>query len=165
VVIDKGTENRDAVSRLFGEFSGFPNTAVAGLAGMLPANDGEPVIIGPYTPREVTDHVIEPVRLLGWRGGRHNPILHAKMLVLGRVDLIEYGPDFGMTDERLEFRPTAVWWGSANWTEGSRNHLEVGFLSHDAELIDSNGLRGRCDRVLGTVRLGLRRTRAEHAQL
>jgi hypothetical protein len=57
--------------------------------------------------------------------------------VLGKIDLKEYGhPDYG-SDERLEFRPIAVWWGSANWTEGSRNHLEVGCVSRDAQLLDS----------------------------
>ena len=30
-----------------------------------------------------------------------------------------------------------LWWGSANWTEGSSNHLEAGLDSHDAELIDA----------------------------
>jgi hypothetical protein len=25
--------------------------------------------------------------------------------------LIDYGPDYGMTDERLEFRPMSVWLG------------------------------------------------------
>ena len=30
-----------------------------------------------------------------------------------------------------------LWWGSANWTEGSSKHLEAGFVSHDAELIDA----------------------------
>ncbi|KZS67816.1 hypothetical protein A4G28_26990 [Mycobacterium ostraviense] len=59
------------------------------------------------------------------------------MLVLGRIDLEDFGhPDYG-SDEHLRFRPTAVWWGSANWTEKSSNHLEVGFVSHDAELIDA----------------------------
>jgi hypothetical protein len=83
------------------------------------------------------EHVIEPVRVLGWRSNDNSaPIVHAKMLVLGRIELRDYGhPDYGQ-DERLEFQPTAVWWGSANWTEGSRNHLEVGFVSHDSELLN-----------------------------
>jgi hypothetical protein len=143
VVIDKGIENQAAVSRLMSDDDdgfprGFPNSAVAGLAGIVPSNDGEPVVVGPYTPREVTEHVIDPVRVLGWRKrDKRNPIVHAKMLVIGRIELVDYGhPDYG-TDERLKFRPMALWWGSANWTGGSANHLEVGFLSHDAELIDA----------------------------
>lgn len=142
VVIDKGAVSRDAVSRLIGNDDdgfprGFPNSAMSALAGLIPANNGEPVVIGPYTPREVVEHIIEPVRVLGWRSGRKNPIIHAKMLVLGTVVLQDYGhPDYG-SDERLEFRPTVVWWGSANWTESSSDHLEVGFVSHDAELIDA----------------------------
>src|SRR5262245_15792526 len=65
----------------------------------------------------------------------NRPLLHAKMLVLGRIDLIEYGP-YGYGDERLEFRPMSVWWSSANWTERSRNHLEVGFTSSDPALAE-----------------------------
>ena len=150
IVIDKGTENRGAVSRLMSEkyeddvdgyegyMNGFPNAAVPGLAGIIPARDGEPVVVGPYTPREVVEHVIDPVRILGWQGGKkNNPILHAKMLVLGRLDWKDYGhPDYG-TDERVEFTPMVAWWGSANWTEGSRNHLEVGTISRDAQLLST----------------------------
>ncbi|VBA38775.1 hypothetical protein LAUMK191_05669 [Mycobacterium attenuatum] len=142
VVIDKGTENRDAVSRLMGEHQdgfqrGFPNSAVSGLSDMMPAPNGERFIVCPYTPREAMEYLIEPVRIVGWRGGRNNPILHAKMLVLGRIDLEAYGhPDYG-SDERLEFQPMAVWWGSANWTEGSRNHLEVGSVTNDAKFLSA----------------------------
>ena len=87
VVIDKGAKNQDAASRLMNDDddrceSGFPNSAVAGLAGMVPSNDGEPVVIGPYTPREVTEHIIEPVRVLGWgRRRKKKPDRDAKMLV------------------------------------------------------------------------------------
>jgi hypothetical protein len=142
VVIDKGIESRHAVRRLLGNEDdgfprGFPNAAISALAGLIPANDGELVVVGPYTPREVVEHIIEPVRVLGWRRGRNNPIIHAKMLVLGKVVWEDYGhPDYG-SDEQVKFRPTAVWWGSANWTETSPNHLEVGFVSHDAKLIDA----------------------------
>lgn len=53
--------------------------------------------------------------------------------MIGRIELRDFGhPDYG-SDERLEFQPTAVWWGSANWTEGSRNHLEVGSVTYDTE--------------------------------
>jgi hypothetical protein len=104
---------------------------------MIPAINGERLVVGPYTPRQQIEHVIEPVRIAGWRGGRNNPILHAKILVMGRIELRDYGhPDYG-SDERLEFQPTAVWWGSANWTEGSRNHLEVGSVTYDAEFMSA----------------------------
>ncbi|MGH3556307.1 MAG: hypothetical protein ACRDTK_02100 [Mycobacterium sp.] len=142
VVIDKGTENRNAVSRLAGDGQdgfqrGFPNSAMSRLSDMLPATNGERFVVGPYTPREQVEHLIEPVRVVGWRGGRNNPILHAKMLVMGRIDLKDYGhPDYG-SDERLEFQATVAWWGSANWTEGSRNHLEVGAVTNDAKFLSA----------------------------
>jgi hypothetical protein len=143
VVIDKGIENQAAVSGLMSDDDdgferGFPNSAVSGLADMMPAANGERFVVGPYTPREATEHLIDPVRVLGWRKrDKRNPIVHAKMLVMGRIDLKDFGhPDYG-TDERLVFQPMALWWGSANWTESSSKHLEVGFLSHDAELLDA----------------------------
>ncbi len=59
------------------------------------------------------------------------------MLVMGRIDPVDCGhPDYG-SDEQLKFRPMALWWGSANWTEGSLNHLEFGFVSYDAGLLDA----------------------------
>jgi hypothetical protein len=54
---------------------------------MIPAINGERLVVGPYTPRQQIEHVIEPVRIAGWRGGRNNPILHAKILVMGRIEL------------------------------------------------------------------------------
>ncbi|WP_238407195.1 MULTISPECIES: hypothetical protein [unclassified Mycolicibacterium] len=137
VVIDKGAENRDAVTRLLGVEPddierGFPNSAVRRLADRLPASDGDRLVVGPYTPREEIEHLIEPIRVVGWRAGGYKPILHAKMLVMGRILLKDYGhPDYGI-DEQLEFEPMSVWWGSANWTDGSLNHLEVGSVTTDA---------------------------------
>jgi len=49
---------------------GFPNSAISGLADMIPAINGERLVVGPYTPRHQIEHVIEPVRIAGWRGGR-----------------------------------------------------------------------------------------------
>lgn len=145
VVIDKGAKNRDAANRLMGEeydeggfLNGFPNAAISGLAGIIPANNGERVVVGPCTPREVVEHVIDPVRILGWRDGKkNNPIVHAKMLVLGEISWTTYDTPYGLDEGSARFTPQKVWWGSANWTEGSRSHLEVGFLSHDAELLDA----------------------------
>ena len=33
------------------------------------------------------------------------------------------------------FVPQSIWSGSANWTEASRSHLEVGFLCDDPSLV------------------------------
>jgi hypothetical protein len=55
------------------------------------------------------------------------------MLVLGEL---AWGEDeFGHED--LNFSPRSLWWGSANWTEASRKHLEMGFWSDDQSLVHS----------------------------
>ena len=36
---------------------------------MIPAINGERLVVGPHTPRQQIEHVIEPVRIAGWRGG------------------------------------------------------------------------------------------------
>ncbi|QUR69839.1 hypothetical protein F6B93_14625 [Mycobacterium spongiae] len=59
------------------------------------------------------------------------------MLVIGRVEFMNYETEYGIVDDGPRFRPMAVRWGSANWTEGSRNHLEVGCVSRDAQLLDA----------------------------
>ena len=52
--------------------------------------------------------------------------------------LQDYGhPDYGSDERGWSSGRQVVWWGSANWTESSSDHLEVGFVSHDAELIDA----------------------------
>jgi hypothetical protein len=103
---------------------------------MMPAAaDGKaPLIIGPYTPREATWHEIDAVRKAGWREGRYKPIAHAKLLVLGEIGWLEYDTPYG-TQERFEFVPQTLWMGSANWTQASSSHLEVGFACNDAKLV------------------------------
>lgn len=145
VVIDKAQGSRKAIARLMDEayeegeyMNGFPNAAISGLAGLIPANDGERVVVGPYTPREVVEHVIDPVRTLGWRDRKSdNPIVHAKMLVLGEIDWPTYETPYGTDEGSPRYTPQTVWLGSANWTEGSANHLEFGIVSRDAELLEA----------------------------
>jgi len=67
VVVDKALRSRKAIDRLMtdvddeGEFlRGFPNAAIGRLADIVPSRNGERVIVGPYTPREVVEHVIDP---------------------------------------------------------------------------------------------------------
>ena len=78
------------------------------------------------------------MRTVGWLDeAKNTPILHAKMLVMGRIEWKDYGhPDYG-EDIRAEFRPLTVWLGSANWTGGSTNHLEFGIVSRDAKLLST----------------------------
>lgn len=81
------------------------------------------------------EHELGPVRVLGWRGkDAGKPLLHAKLLVLGELAHNIYGPDDGYGIEVCQFEPQAVWWGSANWTESARSHLEVGFACDDPAL-------------------------------
>ena len=72
VVVDKALKSQRAIARLMAEvddegvsMNGFPNAAIGRLSDLLPSQNGEPVIVGPYTPREVVEHVIDPVRRVG----------------------------------------------------------------------------------------------------
>ena len=132
VVLDKGAALLPA--RLVNSELGFPNAALPRLHDMTPAANGEALLVGPYTSSEATEHDIEPVRVVGWRGAGRKPLLHAKLLVLGEIDVVGYGPDDGPGLEGLRFLPQTVWWGSANWTDRSRSHLEVGFMCNDPSL-------------------------------
>ena len=131
VVVDKGHQHLAAA--LGTASNGFPNVLprLRNLAPLGP--DGKVPIIGPYTP-EIT-YTIGPVRAVGVSDGeRSKPLLHAKLLVLGRLVWVEIGPDEGPTMEELVLEPWSVWWGSANWIAGSRSHLELGVWSDDAKL-------------------------------
>lgn len=143
VVIDKAQRSRNAIARLMDEeydqgehLNGFPNAATSGLASLIPTQNGERVVVGPYTPRDVVEHIIDPVRTVGWRDRKSdNPIVHAKMLVLGEIEWPTYETPYGTDEGSPRFTPQAVWLGSANWTEGSANHLEFGIVSRDAKLL------------------------------
>ena len=112
---------------------GFPNTALSQLRGIAPIVDGEAVIVGPDTPRELIEHDIGPVRVLGYLGDdRRKPISHAKVLVLG--ELTHWHDPWGDCSEP-RFDAHTVWWGSANWTGLSPSHLEVGFVCDDPSLV------------------------------
>ena len=135
IVIDKGTLRPPAI-RLLDSHLGFPNVALPQLENVTPAVNGEPMIVGPGTPREAMEHELEPVRVLGVRDrDSRKPLLHAKLLVLGEIRWITYSPASAPEFEELRFVPQSVWWGSGNWTEGSRSHLEVGFMSDDPSLV------------------------------
>jgi hypothetical protein len=67
--------------------------------------------------------------VLGWRTDGNKPLLHAKFLVLGHFREIHYDvPDYGDHSE-WRFLTEKVWVGSANWTEMSQSHLEIGVLT------------------------------------
>ncbi|MGF1617585.1 MAG: hypothetical protein ACFCU2_07225 [Acidimicrobiia bacterium] len=99
----------------------------------MPAVDGRATVLGPYS--QMPEHELGPIRVLGWQGKeRKKPLLHAKLLVLGELAFVTYSPDDAPEFEKWEFTPQSVWLGSANWTRGSRSHLEVGFWSDDENL-------------------------------
>ncbi len=116
-----------------------PITAIKQLDMKAPAVDGEAPLIGPSALLGLTEHDLGPVRLLGWSGANQKPLLHAKLLVLGEIAPVffDMGEDASFT--KLRFLPEAVWCGSANWTEASRSHLEVGFFCDDPSLVREAG--------------------------
>jgi hypothetical protein len=131
VVLNKGARFPPP-PRLVNSANGLPNTAIPNLELMTPAVDGNAPVLGPYGP--MPEHDIGPVRLLGHDREDRKPLLHAKLLVLGEIAEIAYGPGEGPFVWESHFVPQAVWWGSANWTALSRSHLEVGFFCNDPAL-------------------------------
>jgi hypothetical protein len=129
IAIDKGAK---PPLRLVQDGNPFPNV-LPELRWTLPGDGGRPTMLGPYSP--LPQHDLGPVRLVGWNGNRpRKPLLHAKLLVLGVLDMEQCGPDDGMYVEELRFTPESVWCGSANWTDAARSHLEVGFWIDDRTL-------------------------------
>jgi hypothetical protein len=143
VVVDKASpdERPVALPELINPDKAFPNEAIWQLRDLMPAAaDGSPPLtIGPSTPQDATAYEIDPVRVTGWRKyrGEQKPIPHAKLLVLGEVGAESFGPDFWPDyDVECRFTPQRVWFGSANWTEAARYHLETGFVCDDAQLVE-----------------------------
>ncbi|SRX95090.1 hypothetical protein MSP7336_03354 [Mycobacterium shimoidei] len=142
VVVDKAQPNEMPMVRpeLINADKALPNEAIYELRELMPAVDGAaPLTIGPYTPKDATAYEIDSVRVLGWRKRKdeQKPIPHAKLLVLGEVGAESFGPDFA-PDYYVEcrFTPQSVWFGSANWTEAARYHLETGFVCDDPLLAE-----------------------------
>jgi hypothetical protein len=143
VVVDKG-KVFPATRRLQDEGWGVWQNGVPGLDEMGPADPhGNPPIIGPYGSREDMpgENPIGPVRVAGFRGRDGQPLLHAKVLLLGVEHSEQLYPEgFGIEAFRTRFQPKRLWLGSANWTEASRRHLEFGAWTDDPQL---------CERALG----------------
>lgn len=101
---------------------------------LAPRVDGEPLEVGPYTPREV--YSVASVRVAGV--GREAPRqvlphVHPKMLVVGTVHESDEHPA-GVVSSWKWFVPERVWLGSANLTANSRRGLEFGLWSDDPQL-------------------------------
>lgn len=94
---------------------------------VVPRVEGAETILGPGDfPLETFD--LGPVRVAGW-SGQHDPLLHAKVAVCGELWFGE--GDWGY--ERQGIRAVRAWMGSANWTERSAVHTEVGVWVDDRE--------------------------------
>jgi hypothetical protein len=113
----KAQPSLDAAMRLMAAGNGFPNVT-PDLVDMAPPEEAGNGLLGPED--EFPRYLLGPVRVAGWR--KKGPLLHAKILVLGTVLWAE--DEVGR--ELQIFSPDSVWWGSANWTSESKNHLEVG---------------------------------------
>ncbi|WP_406817351.1 hypothetical protein [Mycobacterium sp. M23085] len=130
IVMDKGSW---LPGRLVRAGIGFPNIYLPGLQWTTAEADEDGTWIGPYT--SMPEHLLGPVRVLGWGKREKKPLLHAKMMVLGAITDFYHDVDgYGEHHERY-FVPDKVWFGSANWTNLSRSHLEVGVVFTDHEFI------------------------------
>jgi hypothetical protein len=107
----------------------------------MPSEDGvQPVGLmgdGDYLAEEewaLHDVDLGPIRVTGWRGPnrRSMPMLHAKVVVFAYSgEFPDAGPG---SSDWYGVIPTSVWWGSANLTYGSREHLEFATWSNDPAL-------------------------------
>jgi hypothetical protein len=114
---------------------GSSKQAYGELVEVAPWVDGEPTVVGPLT-RLSEGTEIGAVRELGFRrvGNRLVPIMHAKMLLLGRMGWTDEHPS-GHVMDILYFVPERLWIGSANFTKSSRQSLEMGLWTTDPELM------------------------------
>ncbi len=133
IVISKAA-SRKAASALAAADNALPNVS-SGLRDLAPMEDGQPVVVGPGS--SMPEHDLGPLRISGWgKGkGRAAPLMHAKLLVLGEL---RWAEDVIGGGEDLFFFSRSVWWGSANWTKGSTNNLEIGLWSDDKTLVDQS---------------------------
>lgn len=115
IVVDKGAVNDDC-RMLARRGTRFPLEALERLGGM---------------EAEQGDTEVSSVRVAGI-ALRKGPLLHTKLLVLGTLTELDYDTGVG---ER--FQPERLWLGSANWTNLSPKHLELGLWIDDARLLES----------------------------
>ncbi len=134
IVISKAA-SRKAASALAAADNGLPNFS-SGLRDLAPMEDRQPVVVvGPGG--RMPEHDLGPLRIAGWtpRRGRAAPLMHAKLLVLGEL---RWAEDVIGGGEDLFFFSRSVSWGSANWTKGSANNLEIALWSYDKTLVEQS---------------------------
>ncbi|SDS83251.1 hypothetical protein SAMN04488570_2809 [Nocardioides scoriae] len=118
------------------ERTGIAQRAYPELEELAPRVDGQASVVGPFSTLPDDEGEIGGVRELGFRrvGNRLVPIVHAKMLLLGRMGWTDEHPS-GHVVDTLYFVPERLWVGSANFTQASRKSLEMGMWTADPELL------------------------------
>ncbi|MFG2007286.1 hypothetical protein ACGFNU_49865 [Spirillospora sp. NPDC048911] len=133
-VIKRQQAKLDKLQPLLEHKSGFPAYALPELQALvLRGDDGEPPIVGPFTPMQSLH--LPAIRTLGFRKTDDHlvPILHTKMLLLGELWWHDED-DLGSADV-TGFAPQRLWLGSANGTTESRSNLEFGIWLREGELL------------------------------
>ena len=126
IVVDKKTNNEQC-TRLLGAASGVQQRLLGDLATWGPLERGRPPMIGPGSP--LWDRELEPLRVAGWKKFSKQ-LLHAKLAICCAA--WSWEGEMGQWDTTMT--PMSIWMGSANWTQNSPQHLELGAWSTDAEL-------------------------------
>lgn len=118
--------------------NGLAQAAYPELSELAPRWNGRPLVIGPSGPSWMDSTDIGAVREVGFRkvGDRLVPIVHAKIMLLGRMGWTDEHPS-GHVDDYLYFVPERLWIGSANFTKSSRSSLEMGMWTTDSDLISA----------------------------
>ncbi len=138
VVTEQGRGiGKDAFRRLeehAANAQGLAQSAFHELADLAPTLNGEPLVVGPQSPRN--DGGVPAVRDFGFRrvGNKLVPIVHAKMALVGDMCWTDEHPSGHVVDE-IFFVPRRLWIGSANFTGSSRRSLEFGTWVTDNVLL------------------------------
>jgi hypothetical protein len=138
--LPRGARQLNNLQRVNARTRGLPAEAFWELAEVAPKVDGEARVIGPYdNPR--WEGIVPTIRTIGFRQRegqdipRSPPLMHAKLALLGHLWWHDEGPE-GHVDDVVGFTPHRLWISSANFTHGSRVHLEFGYWTEDKALLE-----------------------------
>lgn len=132
---DLSRPKADRVKQLAAD-TGLLQSAFPELGDLAAKVDGRAMVVGPGTGDWTEEQLIPGVREVGYRktGGQFVPIVHAKILLLGRMLWTDELPSGHLVDEHF-FVPERLWIGSANFTTSSRSSLEMGLWTEDPDLL------------------------------
>jgi hypothetical protein len=127
----------DPLAKLNERTPGMPVEAFSALTELAPKENGQPVVVGPYSP--AYDGTVPTIRTLGFRklpgpAESSPPILHAKMALLGHLWWHDEDGIIAVADV-VGFQATRLWVSSANFTSSSRRSLEFGYWTEDPALV------------------------------